>query len=205
MTTSSYQYYVNHDPLESPNTYMYTQFHGKDFIDEYFSSRKSMANTSDQTLIPLSLDKIIASLPLTDTPANPSYPISILDCFLKIITLRKNKNKFIEYYDLISKLIKRFEVKKRLYSTYDSHLVKGEGSCKIIDHYYLLAECCLDCFVNHQRLKCLNTSLKLGDVLVATFHSHSPVYLLPFIRQYLIKEMEVMKNFISDQKVHTHE
>jgi len=128
------------------------------------------------------------------------------------------KNKKIDFklylYGLINELtknkkanldlvIKKFEIKKRLFKFYSKGLKKGRYGYRSIDIYFLFSFLlCLD-YLNFKRVKSLNTLIKVNDLITSnnrfeTFKQipQSFISLIILFELLFIKDLEISKKNI---------
>ena len=80
-------------------------------------------------------------------------------------------------YRRLSVFIKRYEVAKKLYCSYDED-GKSRGSYTSLEPYLYLSLACLVYFCKFGNLKMLNCALKLGDVISSCRHKIEDMKLL---------------------------
>jgi len=85
-----------------------------------------------------------------------------------LTNLINNKN---ENFITIDKFIKKFEIKKLIFSKYDDNLQPISSEYSEIQNYLLLAIICVFKFKNSTNLKYLNTLLKLNDTICSQINS----------------------------------
>ena len=150
--------------LEQPNTYFYTTFHGSNFLEAWQQSRSlvSMPGSSNR----------------------PSADIAQCDPAGKdIVTRNLLLDLLIQQADQTywwPRLVKKFEVKKRLFSVYQSeppHRPVTDSGYQDLDNYLLFAEWLATSYQYQPRLQLLNTLLKVMDTLVSQQKQLSPTQL----------------------------
>ena len=162
---NDYQY-VKGDLLLTPQKYQMSPFFGKSFLVEYIKSRKNF-------------------LKFLNIPENKSQN----DIF-KIIFQNFDKEKGYEKSDLVTKdlltlilfdvlhgqnfdevkpklneLVRKFEIKKRIYESYNNKFQETSNNFNDLRNYLLLSVICLKWYETTNNLKFLNSSLKINDVL----------------------------------------
>ena len=71
-----------------------------------------------------------------------------------------------EKYDkIVNVLIKKFEVKKRIFSSYDKLFFENSSNYQDMINYILLSNICAKQYEKTKNLKFLNTVLKLNDLI----------------------------------------
>lgn len=146
--------YITENNLLNRQNYMYSEFGGKDFLKAYVESRK-------QYLQKLDVQKadIMEGGHITyDELMNFREQLSIegaVSCELK---------------DHINAYIKTFEVRKRLYTEYDSLWKPVEKArYDYFDIYFLLAECLVAVYRQTKCAKYFSCFLKLNDTLLSVW------------------------------------
>ena len=158
--------YTETDRINAPHTYMYTKYHGKDFLNVYFFNRgKFLEEFAQQS------DYIHQALNYFNNPGNfldseqdkqsTNYHLT---CLIRHILDDRSKN---DVYKKISAYTKKYEVSKKLYGTYDTDLKPICDDYETIEPYILLAAACGLYYSKHGNMKFLNCLLKLGDTIVS--------------------------------------
>lgn len=159
--------YTETNLLENPQKYQMSAYLGKNFLINFFKSRKNQLKVLEKTGKNfLELDEIIKQLSI-------NYSKNTLDDFLQtnieteeILSLLLIK--FSNAIDngitkILNEFIKKFEIKKRLYSSYDRNFKESSSLYSNLRNYLLLSTLCLLAYKKNKNLKYLNTSLKLND------------------------------------------
>ncbi len=152
--------------FENPQKYMYTPFNGKGFITSYLESREveifTMKNSENElkkiinsNVYNLKLESIL-SQPIIET-------VNILSVLIKDISNQDNRLS----YKVLSKLIKKYEVFRKVYSHYNSSFRKSSNTSDNILVYSLLSLACGMYFNKSNNFKFLNVQLKLNDALIS--------------------------------------
>ncbi len=85
-----------------------------------------------------------------------------------LVSASSNKNNDSVYHWL-SRLLKKFEAGRKLYSKYDSKMKKVDNEFQNPRLYILLCLCCLLFYKKSKNLKFINTALKLNDSISTIF------------------------------------
>ncbi|NMH59636.1 hypothetical protein [Alteromonas ponticola] len=159
MTISSYPYAAG-NLLEKPQNYSYSGYFAHSFVHAWRNHRLSQL-----ALLPEA--KQIAqsngnSLTTTDT-------LSLLNAICEFV---KHTDNFIEgpHREWLARLLKKFEVTKRVYSGYDlfaPHRPVQNSLYTDLDLYIKLAECFILTFNKYGKLQYLNAFLKLQDTILS--------------------------------------
>lgn len=75
----------------------------------------------------------------------------------------KNNNKIND--EFLEILIKKFEIKKRIFESYHYEFKENTKKFEMMKNYILLSLICLLKYEKTRNLKFLNTSLKLNDII----------------------------------------
>lgn len=151
--SSSSQYpYSEGDKLESKNTYFYTAYSGKPFLDAWKSDRsKAIAGMESALVIP-------ASEPV---PENDFSGYGVLERILKQIESSEESRTLLL-------LIKRFEVTKRIYLRYKPDLRPVDSSeFRDLSLYLRWAEILGLAYEKFGHLFYLNAFIKVLDTLIS--------------------------------------
>ncbi len=160
--------YTETNLLENPQKYQMSPYLGKNFLINFFKSRKNQLKVLEKTGKNLELDKVIKQLSI-------NYSKNTLDDFLKtnieteeiLSLLLINFSNAIDndITKILNEFIKKFEVKKRLYSSYDRNFKESSSLYSNLRNYLLLSTLCMLAYKKNKNLKYLNTSLKLNDTV----------------------------------------
>jgi hypothetical protein len=161
--------YTETNLLENPQKYQMSAYLGKNFLINFFKSRKNQLKVLEKTGKNfLELDEVIKQLSI-------NYSKNTLDDFLKtnieteeILSLLLIN--FLNPIDnditkILNEFIKKFEIKKRLYSSYDGNFKESSSLYSNLRNYLILSTLCMLAYKKNKNLKYLNTSLKLNDTI----------------------------------------
>jgi len=161
--------YTETNLLENPQKYQMSPYLGKNFLINFFKSRENQLKVLEKTgKIFLELDEVIKQLSI-------NYSKNTLDDFLQTnieteeilsLLLIKFSNAIDnDITKILNEFIKKFEVKKRLYSSYDKNFKESSSLYSNLRNYILLSTLCMLAYKKNKNLKYLNTSLKLNDTV----------------------------------------
>lgn len=161
--------YTETNLLENPQKYQMSPYLGKNFLIIFFKSRENQLKVLEKTGKNfLELDEVIKQLSI-------NYSKNTLDDFLKTnieteeflsLLLIKFSNAIDnDLTKILNEFIKKFEVKKILYSSYDKNFKKSSSLYSNLRNYILLSILCMLAYKKNKNLKYLNTSLKLNDTV----------------------------------------
>ena len=157
--------YSKGDLLETSQKYQMSPFHGTDFLNSYKIDRKTILNQLDSKITEkITLSELIKTLLssekfLSNTSITKFTTEILLSTFLNKSQLTSN-DKII-----LSKLVKSFEIKKKIFTEYDFNKNTFSIDYKNLRNYILFSLLCGKEFKNSRNLKYLNTALKLNDII----------------------------------------
>ena len=166
MNNNSTYNYSDGDLLETPQKYQMTRFEGIKFLQDYFSSRnQSIKNFFSQSNNDFDL-KFFVNKSQKESKI-PKFP-EISNTYNLLLFLLDNKisNNFDSL--MISKLdflLKKFEIKKRIYESYDNKGQEISNNFDYLQNYALLSILCLLQFHQINDLRYLNAALKINDTI----------------------------------------
>ena len=161
--------YYNGDLLKNPQTYQMTPYGGENFLRSYQKHRQDFINNITKNKVFQPIKEIITALNLKvyeDYIKN--YNLEIIDStklLYSILFYLKTKKEIPTINNLINNVIKKFEIKKRIYSTYDKKFKETSSNFSNLRNYLLLSLICLVKYEETFNLKFLNTLLKINDII----------------------------------------
>ena len=190
--------YTNTDLLEFPQKYQMTPFEGKEFLSSYEKTRQKILDKikNNQTVnsLPHTL-KLLQKQFLIDIKSDQK--IFVTSNQLSSILLRLQHQKETQQETkFIMALLKKFEIKKRIFSEYDHELKENSTDFKILTNYILLAAICAKKFQDNSNPKFLNTLLKLNDTICSQIDSINDVNNLSLIYYIINLELEYIRDLI---------
>ena len=150
--------------LEQPHTYQYSEYKGPAFLKAWEEDRREIISKNDTDY---KCDCILCK----KTTYNCVDKTCIyFNGLLKQLEANDNSSTLLPS---LNTLVKRFEVSKRLYSSYD-HKFKPSGNREHHNlHIYLLFAEILDiAYAKYDKLPYLNAFLKIIDIIVAYYHCY---------------------------------
>ena len=168
--------YSKGDLLETSQKYQLSPFHGSDFLNSYKIERESILNKLDtkiaRKIILSELIKIL--LPpeniISEKQITKFVTETLLITFLNKLQLTPNDK------TILSKLLKSFEIKKKIFTEYDFNQNTFSTDYKNLRNYILFSLLCSKEFKESQNLKFLNTVLKLNDIISSKINHISNNY-----------------------------
>lgn len=190
--------YANTDLLEFPQKYQMTPFEGREFLSSYEKNRQKILDKikNNQTVNSLSHTlKLLQKQFLIDIKSDQK--IFVTSNQLSSILLRLQHQKETQQETkFIMALLKKFEIKKRIFSEYDHELKENSTDFKILTNYILLAAICAKKFQDNSNPKFLNTLLKLNDTICSQIDSINDVNNLSLIYYIINLELEYIHDLI---------
>ena len=190
--------YTNADLLEFPQKYQMTPFEGREFLSSYEKNRQKILDKikNNQTVNSLSHTlKLLQKQFLIDIKSDQK--IFVTSNQLSSILLRLQHQKETQQETkFIMALLKKFEIKKRIFSEYDHELKENSTDFKILTNYILLAAICAKKFQDNSNPKFLNTLLKLNDTICSQIDSINDVNNLSLIYYIINLELEYVRDLI---------
>ena len=190
--------YTNTDLLEFPQKYQMTPFEGREFLSSYEKTRQKILDKikNNQTVNSLSHTlKLLQKQFLIDIKSDQK--IFVTSNQLSSILLRLQHQKETQQETkFIMALLKKFEIKKRIFSEYDHELKENSTDFKILTNYILLAAICAKKFQDNSNPKFLNTLLKLNDTICSQIDSINDVNNLSLIYYIINLELEYIHDLI---------
>ena len=190
--------YANADLLEFPQKYQMTPFEGREFLSSYEKNRQKILDKikNNQTVNSLSHTLILLQKQfLIDIKSDQK--IFVTSNQLSSILLRLQHQKETQQETkFIMALLKKFEIKKRIFSEYDHELKENSTDFKILTNYILLAAICAKKFQDNSNPKFLNTLLKLNDTICSQIDSINDVNNLSLIYYIINLELEYIRDLI---------
>jgi len=161
--------YTETNLLENPQKYQMSPYLGKNFLIIFFKSRENQIKVLEKTGKNfLELDEVIKQLSI-------NYSKNTLDDFLKtnieteeilsLLLINFSNPIDNDITKILNEFIKKFEIKKRLYSSYDGNFKESSSLYSNLRNYLILSTLCMLAYKKNKNLKYLNTSLKLNDTI----------------------------------------
>lgn len=191
--------YTKFNRLEEPHNYMYAPFGGADFLRAYRQDREVVlrriagAAAGDAAFeVPVldclkrlgwdgaQLGQAMAQPLLLSTGSDPAAdlarfsvtePVDTSRLLEALLAAQLGEAGSEQVKVWLNRLVQRFEVTKKLYTTYHPGFRKGDGVHTLVRLYWLLALSLTLAYALTRSLKYLNTLLKVNDLL-ASLPSH---------------------------------
>ena len=191
MNEKEYQY-SKESLLENPQTYQFTKFEVKEFLQRYVNSRKKIIlKLGSSRYSDADIEKVIEQEQNDSRNKNNTTIFELRRILLHIIKNNKDTkiNAKFEMY------LKKFEINKRLYDKYDDN-EKNSTRYDIIENYILLSVISILKFKKTENLKFLNTALKLNDTICSEFRNMIKEDYNKLFKFSLESEMSIITRFM---------
>lgn len=146
--------YADGDLLEIPNSYQYTTYTGQSFVANWSASRKQV------------IDSLPDATREVGSCTSSEKTTVLLKSIINDLQTENTQTELLSYW--LQRLVKKFEVSKRLYTEYNDtppHYPSAGSSYKTVELYLLFAECLLLHPDTPHDTRLLNCLLKLCDTL----------------------------------------
>jgi hypothetical protein len=156
--------YSKKDHFKFPEKYQRTSFQNLEFLNVYIKSREfNLKNIKENNNEIKNFNDISFKTEEENWKNNNEKSINTekLLKFLFIKIIKKSSKEEI----LLNKIIKKFEIKKKIFESYDLEFKENTKKYSNLKNYILLSIICLFKFKKTKNLKFLNTSLKLNDLI----------------------------------------
>ena len=154
--------------LETPQKYEMTPFQGSKFLELYKESRKFSMQLIKDKIDTITLDQVTTQMQL-----NFQHPLEIISSskfstqklFESIFLILLRDGDDVGVTKIVNGFVKKFEIKKRIFSHYNQEIKEASDNYKILANYILLASICVLKYKKIRNLKYLNVLLKLNDTI----------------------------------------
>ena len=163
-------------------------FEGSEFLSSYEISRLNVIKKIETNI---ECSRIIKKLSEQEID---SVEEIITESRLLSVILELNSNSSNETDKFIEKLIKKFEISKKLFISYDLNLKENTNNYKTSRNYILLAIICIKKYEKTDNLKFINTLLKLNDIICSVFTEINNENDLCMMKYILEKELELISS-----------
>lgn len=169
MTKVNTYTYSKKNLFEITEKYQNTSFHGLEFLKHYTESRQTLIlelrkKSTETVRFKQILDIIQKKINLFESKKDGNRQTE--NIFYNICLDINNEAKIFE----INKYIKKFEVTKKIFSTYDMNLKPITEDYTIIRNYLLLSLICLLKYKKSKKIQFLSTILKLNDIICSQIY-----------------------------------
>ena len=160
--------YSTQNLLEIPQKYQMSPFQGHKFLEQYKESRKASMQLIKDKINTITLDQVTAQM-----QPNFQHPLEIINSskfrtqklFESIFLILLRDKDDTNITKIVNDFIKKFEIKKRIFSCYNKEIQEASNDYKILPNYILLASICVLKYKKTKKLKYINVLLKLNDTI----------------------------------------
>lgn len=158
----AYKYITDNNLYEKQN-YMYSEYGGKDFINEYLESRQTYVKKQ------MERSEFDEEIPLMEALHKPNNLVrQNLQEMLTQLKAGDTNGSCRQIMNCVNAYTKSFEVRKRLYTGYDDNWKPLEGAgFEDYTSYLLFADCLLQGYRHTGCLKYFSCLLKVNDTLLS--------------------------------------
>jgi hypothetical protein len=181
-----------------PQKYQMTEFLGEEFLFSYKNSRLHILNHLENNFKILSMKKLILELKNIlskyDKNLDSKVIISTPNLLQIFITVLKNPLSQSEK-NYIDKFLKKFEIKKKIFNSYDENFMVIDDTYDNLLNYLLLSGICELVYKENSNLKFINCSLKINDLIcsqISKIDSLIPASLLNIILKFELQYIEFL-------------
>ena len=193
--------YTEKNLLDFPESYFYSKYHGKLFLESYLNTRnKMLLNYSskinnDYNLKDLQKD-IISNIECQNKFKKnlPSFNT------FNFLFSKLNQKKIDKSDKIFNRLIQKFEISKKINDLYSNGDLKPIGNNRSIEIYVLFGICLIQYYELTNNLKYLNSILKLVDILCSVKNNNSLIFSLGSV--FIIeKELYFIKHLLNKNQI----
>ena len=149
--------YSKWDLLDKPQTYQRSPFVGIKFLDSYKQNRLEVLNK-------INIPNDFSYQNFINNIQNVYQPNTTFELEHYLEYLLKNSQVNSKSVDII---LKKFEVKKQLFTKYNSDFKELSDDFRLIRNYLLLSILCIELYRHNYSLKYLNCCLKINDTVIS--------------------------------------
>lgn len=181
--------------LEIPQKYQKSPFEGKKFLSSYQKSRELKIKKIEKKIIQYhSFENIKNNLEINPKEMETSTKNKLI-LILKNNVDEKKKNTLLNIF------LKKFEVRKKIFDSYDESFVENVSNYKNMINYILLSNICTVEYELTKNLKFLNVILKLNDLICSEIENINENIELNLALYCLQKELTFVLELESELKV----
>ncbi len=177
--------YSKKNLFEYPEKYQKTKFFGQDFILAYEESRKETLKMIEGKNMPKNIKEIIQNIEEIKNNQNETNK-NLIQILKEINSKNGNQN-------ALNQFIKKFEISKKIFSSYDKTWKQNSTEFKNISNYILLTTICILKYQSDNNLKLINIVLKLNDLICSQIKNITTKLDLELCRFNIEKELKFVK------------
>lgn len=174
--------YTESNQFVSPCRYTYSSYNGYTFLNDYNNNRvRFLGNLSSKHILIKKSEEILDSILLSlnthiEDQSHPAKKTAMVNTIVTDEILRHASKILVvekclcgSNLDIINKLLKKYEVSKKLYATYNSDYKSPLGDFIEPKRYCIFSLILLACYITTCNFQYLSTSLKVNDLLISAF------------------------------------
>jgi hypothetical protein len=193
--------YTDKNLLDNPESYFYSKFDGKLFLESFFIKRnEKLLEFRDLVGYDYNLEDLKTEI-ISKIKHNNNFQKSNLNFNTFNFLFKKLDEKKIDESDLIfNRIIQKFEISKKINDLYSLDGLKPIGNNKNIEIYILFGICLIQFYQFTKKLKYLNSILKLSDILCSIQNDKSLLFSLGSV--FIIeKELYFIENLLNQNQI----
>ena len=190
MCSNGYNF-TNHNLIEKPEKYQRFPFMGIDFLKEYEKNRQRIINEEMKKISKRIDDYKDLRINELEREKNDINSISTYSALCEIFHNILFEQEIIDSFILLKKFLVKFELKRRIHSTYTIDFKEEDDDFKDLKNYLILSLNNLLIYEKSNNLKYLNTSLKINDVICSCLENFQ-----------LEENLRVVLIFVLEKEIH---
>lgn len=189
--------YSNGDLFENPQKYQKTPYYGKEFLLSYITSRQNILEIFEDSIL---ISEIYSRHDYEHFDMNSAE--FYLENFLVYLIMNFNSKVESDIDNFCNILLKKFEITKKLFLTYNNNLKEISTDFKYVRNYLLLSILIILMYDKTKNLKYLNTLFKINDSIItqiSSFKNNDDGKILRFILEkeiFFVKELCKQKGVV---------
>jgi len=191
--------------LKTPEFYKMTTFEGSKFLSEYVKSRNEIISmtSSEKTITQFNelQNFFTTEFRFTDKKKIFNDEIITNELFIFLLNYTIKSTPTGEIKEIIDLFIKKFEITKKIFTTYNLGMKKTSEKYDDIKNYLIFSIICLKIYHDTKNLKYLNTCLKLNDILTSNIRINKNYNLSNVINFVIKNEIEIIKKLSKENDV----
>lgn len=193
--------YTDKNLLDSPESYFYSKFHGKLFLESFLNKRnKKLLNYRCKLNNDYNLEDLRKEI-ISKIKCQNNFKKNLLNFnTFNFLFSKLNEKKIDESDKIFNRIIQKFEISKKLNDLYSLGDLKPIGNNRNIEIYILFGICLIQFYELTQNLKYLNSILKLADILCSIKNDNSLIFSLGSV--FIIeKELYFIKQLLNKNQI----
>ena len=182
-----------------------TKFEGSTFLTEYLKSREEILALTKFKKKYTKFDELRnnfnTSFKIKNNKKLFQNEILTNELFSFILNEIINRSYDEQIKEIIDIFLKKFEVTKKIFSSYNLGLKQTSNSYDDLQNYINFSIICLKIFQDTKNLKYLNTSLKINDIICANIRISQKVNLPNLIEFIINNEIKFVTKLFSENDV----